>query len=144
MKRDETCERGLLSVWLFSYLARCQSLLPPLGHSYQIPTITCKVPPLGPKFHPQHFMYLAAALTRCALDVPAAALTRGAYYQLRLSIFQDKKTLATTAYALVTFKHYYYNTLYMGLPLKTSRTLLLVQNAAACMLTDTKTVDSNM
>lgn len=63
-----------------------------------------------------------------------------AYYQLRqigeLQPFLEKRDLAAVAHALITYRLDDCNVIYMGLPLKMTSKLELVQNVAACMLLD--------
>lgn len=61
-------------------------------------------------------------------------VARSAYYQLRLlwqlCSFLDNRDLAMVIHALVISSLNYYNTVQVGLPLKMSRKLQLVQNSA--------------
>lgn len=71
------------------------------------------------------------------LDVQVAAVAKGAYFQLRrvrqLQPLLEKKDLAIEIHALVRSRLDYCNMHYVGLPLKTTQKLHLVQDAAAWM-----------
>ncbi|XP_058037869.1 uncharacterized protein LOC131197613 [Ahaetulla prasina] len=72
---------------------------------------------------------------RLSFDEHLAAVSRRAFYQVRLvrqlRPFLDRDALCTVTHALVTSRLDYCNALYMGLPLRCTRRLQLVQNAAA-------------
>ncbi|XP_058013047.1 uncharacterized protein LOC131185023 [Ahaetulla prasina] len=72
---------------------------------------------------------------RLSFDDHVAAVSRRAFHQVRLvrqlRPFLDRDALCTVTHALVMSRLDYCNALYMGLPLKCTRRLQLVQNAAA-------------
>ncbi|KAF7251907.1 Polypeptide N-acetylgalactosaminyltransferase 16 [Varanus komodoensis] len=74
-----------------------------------------------------------------SLEAQVTAVARSAFLQLRLinqlRPYLEYDCLATVTHALVTSRLDFCNTLYVGLPLKTVRTLQLVQNRAARLLT---------
>ena len=74
-----------------------------------------------------------------SLDAQVLVVTRSAFAQLKLlchlHLFLEMSDLASVTHALVTSRLDYYNTLYVGLPLKSVRKLHLVQRAAARLLT---------
>ncbi|KAF7239088.1 Sodium-dependent phosphate transporter 2 [Varanus komodoensis] len=76
-----------------------------------------------------------------SLEAQVTAVTRSAFLQLRLinqlRPYLEYDCLATVTHALVTSRLDFCNALYVGLPLKTVRTLQLVQNRAARLLTGT-------
>ncbi|KAF7249282.1 Peroxisome proliferator-activated receptor gamma coactivator 1-beta [Varanus komodoensis] len=76
-----------------------------------------------------------------SLEAQVTAVARNAFLQLRLSNplrpYLEYDCLATVTHALVTSRLDFCNALYVGLPLKTVRTLQLVQNRAARLLTGT-------
>ncbi|KAF7250425.1 hypothetical protein EYD10_03693 [Varanus komodoensis] len=76
-----------------------------------------------------------------SLEAQVTAVARNAFLQLRLinqlRPYLEYDCLATVIHALVTSRLDFCNALYMGLPLKTVRTLQLVQNRAARLLTGT-------
>ena len=73
-----------------------------------------------------------------SLEVQVGSVARSTWGQLRLirqlRPFLDRDNLATVVHALVTFRLDYCNALYVGLPLKTTWKVQLVQNAAARLL----------
>uniref|UniRef100_A0A8D2LN46 Reverse transcriptase domain-containing protein n=1 Tax=Varanus komodoensis TaxID=61221 RepID=A0A8D2LN46_VARKO len=76
-----------------------------------------------------------------SLEAQVTAVARNAFLQLRLinqlRPYLEYDCLATVTHALVTSRLDFCNALYVGLPLKTVRTLQLVQNRAARLLTGT-------
>ncbi|KAF7235690.1 Anoctamin-2 [Varanus komodoensis] len=74
-----------------------------------------------------------------SLEAQVTAVARNAFLQLRLinqlCPYLEYDCLATVTHALVTSRLDFCNALYVGLPLKTVRTLQLVQNRAARLLT---------
>ncbi|KAF7254272.1 putative RNA-directed DNA polymerase from transposon BS, partial [Varanus komodoensis] len=76
-----------------------------------------------------------------SLEAQVTAVARSAFLQLRLinqlRPYLEFDCLATVTHALVTSRLDFCNVLYVGLPLKTVRTLQLVQNRAARLLTGT-------
>ncbi|KAF7250967.1 putative RNA-directed DNA polymerase from transposon BS [Varanus komodoensis] len=76
-----------------------------------------------------------------SLEAQVTAVARNAFLQLQLinqlRPYLEYDCLATVTHALVTSCLDFCNALYMGLPLKTVRTLQLVQNRAARLLTGT-------
>ncbi|KAF7237117.1 putative RNA-directed DNA polymerase from transposon BS [Varanus komodoensis] len=76
-----------------------------------------------------------------SLEAQVTAVARSAFLQLRLihqlRPYLEYDCLATVTHALVTSRLDFCNALYVGLPLKTVRTLQLVQNRAARLLTGT-------
>ncbi|KAF7246446.1 AT-rich interactive domain-containing protein 2 [Varanus komodoensis] len=76
-----------------------------------------------------------------SLEAQVTAVVRNAFLQLRLinqlRPYLEYDCLATVTHALVTSRLDFRNALYVGLPLKTVRTLQLVQNRAARLLTGT-------
>ncbi|KAF7239648.1 Very long-chain acyl-CoA synthetase [Varanus komodoensis] len=76
-----------------------------------------------------------------SLEAQVTAVARSAFLQLRLinqlRPYLEYDCLATVTHALVTSHLDFCNALYVGLPLKTVRTLQLVQNRAARLLTGT-------
>ncbi|XP_058052641.1 uncharacterized protein LOC131204948 [Ahaetulla prasina] len=72
---------------------------------------------------------------RLSFEDHLTAVSRRAFHQVRLvrqlRPFLDRDALCTVTHALVTSRLDYCNALYMGLPLKCTRRLQLVQNAAA-------------
>ncbi|XP_058042561.1 retinoic acid-induced protein 2 isoform X2 [Ahaetulla prasina] len=72
---------------------------------------------------------------RLSFDDHLVAVSKRAFHQVRLvrqlRPFLDREALCTVTHALVTSRLDYCNALYMGLPLKCTRRLQLVQNAAA-------------
>uniref|UniRef100_A0A8D2KSV3 Reverse transcriptase domain-containing protein n=1 Tax=Varanus komodoensis TaxID=61221 RepID=A0A8D2KSV3_VARKO len=74
-----------------------------------------------------------------SLEAQVTAVARSAFLQLinQLRPYLEYDCLATVTHALVTSHLDFCNTLYVGLPLKTVRTLQLVQNRAARLLTGT-------
>ncbi|KAF7253392.1 ERI1 exoribonuclease 3 [Varanus komodoensis] len=74
-----------------------------------------------------------------SLEAQVTAVARNAFLQLRLinqlRPYLEYDCLATVIHALVTSRLDFCNALYVGLPLKTVRTLQLVQNRAARLLT---------
>ncbi|KAF7239834.1 F-box/WD repeat-containing protein 11 [Varanus komodoensis] len=76
-----------------------------------------------------------------SLEAQVTAVARNAFLQLRLinqlRPYLEYDCLATVTHALVTSHLDFCNALYVGLPLKTVRTLQLVQNRAARLLTGT-------
>ncbi|XP_058023146.1 uncharacterized protein LOC131190137 [Ahaetulla prasina] len=72
---------------------------------------------------------------RLSFEEHLTTVSRRAFYQVRLICqlrpFLDRDALCTVTHALVTSRLDYCNALYMGLPLKSTRRLQLVQNAAA-------------
>ncbi|KAF7237674.1 Structural maintenance of chromosomes protein 1B [Varanus komodoensis] len=74
-----------------------------------------------------------------SLEAQVTAVARSAFLQLRLinqlRPYLEYDCLATVTHALVTSRLDFCNALYVGLPLKTVRTLQLVQNRAARLLT---------
>ncbi|KAF7238972.1 Choline/ethanolaminephosphotransferase 1, partial [Varanus komodoensis] len=76
-----------------------------------------------------------------SLEAQVTAVARNAFLQLRLinqlHPYLEYDCLATVTHALVTSRLDFCNALYVGLPLKTVRTLQLVQNRAARLLTGT-------
>lgn len=72
-----------------------------------------------------------------------AAVTRRAYYQIcQTCPFLDEKYGALVTHALVTSRLNYGNGLYMGLPLKTTWKLQMMQNVAAILLMDSNKLNS--
>ncbi|KAF7244472.1 VWFA and cache domain-containing protein 1 [Varanus komodoensis] len=73
-----------------------------------------------------------------SLEAQVTAVARNAFLQLRLinqlRPYLEYYCLATVTHALVTSRLDFCNALYVGLPLKTVRTLQLVQNRAARLL----------
>ncbi|KAF7252366.1 hypothetical protein EYD10_01731 [Varanus komodoensis] len=76
-----------------------------------------------------------------SLEAQVTAVARNAFLQLRLinqlRPYLEYDCLATVTHALVTSRLDFCNALYVGLPLKMVRTLQLVQNRAARLLTGT-------
>ncbi|KAF7244207.1 Autophagy-related protein 17 [Varanus komodoensis] len=76
-----------------------------------------------------------------SLEAQVTVVARNAFLQLRLinqlRPYLEYDCLATVTHALVTSRLDFCNALYVGLPLKTVRTLQLVQNRAARLLTGT-------
>ncbi|KAF7254640.1 putative RNA-directed DNA polymerase from transposon BS [Varanus komodoensis] len=76
-----------------------------------------------------------------SLEAQVTVAARSAFLQLRLinqlRPYLEYDCLATVTHALVTSRLDFCNALYVGLPLKTVRTLQLVQNRAARLLTGT-------
>ncbi|KAF7253666.1 hypothetical protein EYD10_00580 [Varanus komodoensis] len=76
-----------------------------------------------------------------SLEAQVTAVARNAFLQLRLinqlCPYLEYDCLVTVTHALVTSRLDFCNALYVGLPLKTVRTLQLVQNRAARLLTGT-------
>ncbi|KAF7240633.1 putative RNA-directed DNA polymerase from transposon BS [Varanus komodoensis] len=76
-----------------------------------------------------------------SLEAQVTAVARTAFLQLRLinqlRPYLEYDCLATVTHALVTSRLDFCNALYVGLPLETVRTLQLVQNRAARLLTGT-------
>ncbi|KAF7235271.1 Vomeronasal type-2 receptor 1 [Varanus komodoensis] len=76
-----------------------------------------------------------------SLEAQVTAVARNAFLQLRLinqlRPYLEYDCLATVTHALVISRLDFCNALYVGLPLKTVRTLQLVQNRAAKLLTGT-------
>ncbi|KAF7240380.1 Keratin, type II cytoskeletal 79 [Varanus komodoensis] len=76
-----------------------------------------------------------------SLEAQVTVVARSAFLQLQLinqlRPYLEYDCLATVTHALVTSRLDFCNALYVGLPLKTVRTLQLVQNRAARLLTGT-------
>ncbi|XP_058050467.1 uncharacterized protein LOC131203825 [Ahaetulla prasina] len=72
---------------------------------------------------------------RLSFEEHLATVSRRAFYQVRLvrqlRPFLDRDALCTVTHALVTSRLDYCNALYLGFPLRCTRRLQLVQNAAA-------------
>uniref|UniRef100_A0A8C7E7H9 Reverse transcriptase domain-containing protein n=1 Tax=Naja naja TaxID=35670 RepID=A0A8C7E7H9_NAJNA len=73
--------------------------------------------------------------SQLSLEEQVGAVTRGAFAEVclvrQLCPYLNRDALRTVTHALVTSQINYCNALYMGLPLRTTRRLQLVQNAAA-------------
>lgn len=94
-------------------------------------------------FAPKSFVHSLGILLHLGLLLheQIVIVARSAYFQLRLVWqplpFPDKMGLTIITHALVESQLNYHNTLYMVLPLKTTKKLQMVQNVAACMLMGT-------
>ncbi|XP_058026881.1 uncharacterized protein LOC131192082 isoform X2 [Ahaetulla prasina] len=102
-------------------------------HSQLTPLLTVGGESLAPKELVRNLGVLLDA--RLSLEDHLTAIARGAFHQVRLirqlRPFLDRDSLCTVTHALVTSRLDYCNALYMGLPLRSTRRLQLVQNAAA-------------
>ncbi|XP_058030112.1 uncharacterized protein LOC131193674 [Ahaetulla prasina] len=107
--------------------------IPASRHSQLIPSLTVGGELLAPRELVRNLGVLLDA--QLSLEDHLTAIARGAFYQVRLirqlPPFLDRDSLCTVTHALVTSRLDYCNALYMGLPLKSTRRLQLVQNAAA-------------
>ncbi|XP_058024855.1 uncharacterized protein LOC131191095 [Ahaetulla prasina] len=107
--------------------------MPASRHSHFTPLLTVRGESLVPRESVRNLGVLLDA--RLSLEDHLTTVTRGAFYQVRLirqlRPFLDRDSLCTVTHALVTSRLDCCNALYMGLPLKSTRKLQLVQNAAA-------------
>ncbi|XP_058052944.1 uncharacterized protein LOC131205078 isoform X2 [Ahaetulla prasina] len=107
--------------------------MPASRYSQLVPSLTVGGESLAPRELVRSLGVLLDA--RLSLEEHLTAVARGAFYQVRLirqlRPFLDRDSLCTVTHALVTSRLDYCNALYMGLPLKSTRRLQLVQNAAA-------------
>ncbi|XP_061490034.1 tRNA-splicing endonuclease subunit Sen15 isoform X1 [Rhineura floridana] len=80
--------------------------------------------------------------SRLSMEAQISAVSRATWYQLhlirRLQPYLPVQQLPLVVHALVTSRLDYCNALYVGLPLKTTQKLQLVQNAAAHLLTNSR------
>uniref|UniRef100_A0A803U0W5 Reverse transcriptase domain-containing protein n=1 Tax=Anolis carolinensis TaxID=28377 RepID=A0A803U0W5_ANOCA len=79
--------------------------------------------------------------SQLTMEAQVAAASKQAFFHLRqarqLAPYLSDEALATVIHATVTSRLDYFNALYVGLPMSTTRRLRIVQNAAARLLTRT-------
>ncbi|KAF7246268.1 Visual pigment-like receptor peropsin [Varanus komodoensis] len=123
-----------IALFVFCFIIPCRIIVT----SYILILITVKE---SRKAVEQHVLGHSGMSSVLAITAKVTAVVRSAFLQLRLinqlRPYLEFDCLATVTHALVTSRLDFCNALYVGLPLKTVRTLQLVQNRAARLLTGT-------